>query len=87
MVAKGKFETKSVTYKLYRVFCNFRKERHGTSLDSRMDDRDKEEMPGEDSHVCVVPQVQEHHTRTQSALDTSTQNPRIQAGQDGGINL
>ena len=71
MVAKEKFVTKSVTYKLYRVFCHFRRERHGASLDSRMDDRDKEEMPGEDSHVCVVSSDQEHDTGTQGAPDTS----------------
>ena len=87
MVAKGKFETKVLPTSLYRVFYNFRKEKYGTTPDSRMDDRDKEEVPGEDSHVCVVPSVQEHNTGTQSALDTSTQNPRIQAGQDGGVNL
>ena len=70
MVAKEKFETKSVTYRLYRVFCHFRRERHGASLDSRMDDRGDEEMPGEDSHVCVVSSDQEHDTGTQGAPDT-----------------
>ena len=72
---------------LYRAFYNFRKEKHGTTPNGRLDDRHKEEVPGEDSYLRVVPQVQEHHARTQSAPDTSTQDSRIQAGQDGGINL
>ena len=70
MVAKEKFVTKSVTYKLYRVFCHFRRERHGASLDSRMVDRGDEEMPGEDIHVCTMSANKEHDSGTQGSPDT-----------------
>ena len=70
MVAKEKFVTKSVTYKLYRVFCHFRRERHGASLDSRMVDRGDEEMPGEDSHVCVMLSDKEHNSGAQGTPDS-----------------
>ena len=52
------------------MFCHFRRERHGASLDSRMVDRGDEEMPGEDSHVCVMSSDKEHDSGTQGAPDT-----------------
>ena len=70
MVAREKFETRSVTYSLYRVFCHFRKDRHGASLDSRMDYRGDEEMPAEDSHVCTMSSDKEHDARAKGSPDT-----------------